>query len=227
MSTAEDSTTRFALTVVISGIAAALVGAAIGIAAVTASGSDAPMWVFARATGVTSYLLLTLITITGLLLAHPNRAQWRFLTPATQLRSHVGLTVFTLVFTLLHIVVLAIDPWAKVGWAGAFLPMAAEYRPVAVSLGVISLWAGVIAGVTAGMSGRVVGRWWRPLHRLAALAWILAWLHAVFAGSDTAGLMVMYAVTGLAVIVTATWRYASPNLRTSPERPRATEVSSR
>ena len=196
-------------TVVVTVIAAAFTGAGLGVVAVLLEGSDAELWLVARASGLMSYALLTVVTVTGIVLSMPHRAVLRWWAPVLRLRTHIALTVFALAFTVLHIVVLAVDPWAKVGWAGALLPLGAEYRPVPVTLGLISLWAGLIAGVSAALAGRGTGGWWRRLHRLAAVAWILAWLHGVFAGSDTAPLMGMYAVTGLAVILAATLRYSA------------------
>ncbi len=204
-------------------VAAVVTGAAVGVVTVLAGDSDAHLWLIARATGLMSYALLTIVTISGLLLAAPHRRALRFLTPATRLRAHIIVTVFTLVFTVIHIVVLAIDPWANVGWAGALLPFGAEYRPVPVTVGLIALWAGVISGVTAGFAGRGTGTWWRPLHRLAGVAWILAWLHGIFAGSDTPALLGMYALTGLAVILVAAWRYSAS--RHASRQDRATAVS--
>ena len=194
---------------VVTVIAATFTGAGLGVVAVLLEGSDAELWLVARASGLMSYALLTVVTVTGIVLSMPHRAVLRWWAPVLRLRTHIALTVFALAFTVLHIVVLAVDPWAKVGWAGALLPLGAEYRPVPVTLGLISLWAGLIAGVSAALAGRGTGGWWRRLHRLAAVAWILAWLHGVFAGSDTAPLMGMYAVTGLAVILAATLRYSA------------------
>lgn len=208
VSTATDVPARWT-TVVVTVIAAAFTGAGLGVVAVLLEGSDAELWLVARASGLMSYALLTVVTVTGIVLSMPHRAVLRWWAPVLRLRTHIALTVFALAFTVLHIVVLAVDPWAKVGWAGALLPLGAEYRPVPVTLGLISLWAGLIAGVSAALAGRGTGGWWRRLHRLAAVAWILAWLHGVFAGSDTAPLMGMYAVTGLAVILAATLRYSA------------------
>lgn len=221
------SSARFAALVALVAASAAVIGIALGLVIVAMQGSDAGMWLMARASGITAYLLLTLVTITGLVLAHPQRAAWRWWSPATRIRTHVVLTVFTLAFIVVHVVVLALDPWAKVGWAGALLPFGAEYRPLPVTLGLLSLWAGLIAGVSAGLAGRFAGRWWRPLHRLAGVAWILAWVHGVLAGSDTVALAAMYGLTGIAVIVVATWRYAQARHRTRHPRARRVTVDSR
>ena len=190
-------------------MSAALCGAFTGLVWQQLNSNQMPLWLVARAAGASAFVLLTAVTLAGIVLSHPDRARLRWPRPATRLRLHVSLTVFALVFTALHVVVLAVDPYAKVGWAGALLPMGAAYRPVPVTLGVISLWAGVVAGLSAALAGRVTIRWWRSLHRLSALAWLTAWAHALLAGSDTPAWTVAYIASGLAVLGAAWWRYAA------------------
>lgn len=194
------------------GLAAGVSGALLGYAWSTYSGADMGMWVLARASGFVSYVLLTAVTVMGLLLARPPRRANRILGQAQRLRLHVILAIFALVFTVLHVVVLALDPWAQVGWAGALLPFGSEYRPLPVTLGLLALWSGVISGATASLAGRGLGRIWLPLHRLAAVGWVLAWLHGVLAGSDTGAWLWMYVVTGLLVIVLVLRRVTAANV---------------
>lgn len=182
------------------GVSAGITGALLGYAWMTVTGTDMGLWVIARASGLISYLLLTAVTIFGLLLACPPKSAARILGVAQRLRLHVLLAIFALVFVVLHVVVLAIDPWAEVGWWGALVPFGSAYRPLPVTLGLLAFWSGLISGVTAGLAGRGLGRAWLPLHRLAAAGWVLAWLHGVLAGSDTGAWMWMYAVTGGIVI---------------------------
>ncbi len=172
-------------------------------------GSQMATWVLGRAAGVASYVLLLLLVVTGLVLSHPWARHLSFPAPRTRLTIHATLSLFTLAFTVLHLVVLALDPWAKVGWIGALLPMASGYRPVAVSLGVLALWAGVVTGVTARFAGSFAARHWWPIHKVAAALLLLVWAHSVFAGSDVAGLTVFYIVTGLFVVALAVTRYAA------------------
>lgn len=190
-------------------LAAGITGSLAGIAYSTITTSPMQPWLMARASGITAYLLLTLVTMMGLLLSHPRRARWTRPSSVARIRLHVVLTVLALAFTVFHFVVLALDPWAKVGWAGALLPMAADYRPIPVTLGVLSLWTGLVVGFSAALAGRGLGRIWLPLHRFSAIAWILAWVHGLLAGSDTAPLLTLYIATGAAVIVLALWRYMS------------------
>lgn len=208
---------RGVLTVLGVGVSAAATGAAVGLAWSTLTGDSMGLWLTARVTGLVSYLLLTAVTLMGLALAHPARSRWTWPSPASRLRVHAALTVFTLALIAIHIVVLVLDPWAQVGWAGALLPFGSDYRPLAVTLGLLSLWAGLIAGASAALAGRTGWRLWRPLHRVAAATWVLAWLHGVLAGSDTAAWLPLYAATGLAVMATAVWRYTSRSARPTTE----------
>ena len=118
--------------------------------------------------------------------------------------------MFTLALTVLHVVVLATDHYAGVGWRGTFVPMGASYRPVPVTLGVIGLYAGLLAGLTAALSGRrLVARIWWPVHKVAAGALALVWAHGVFAGIDTPLWLWLYLLTGAGILALAVWRYVA------------------
>jgi hypothetical protein len=184
----------------------------LGWAASAVSGSRNASWIVGRASGVTAYLLLLAVTAAGLALSHPARTRYRRPSTVTRIRAHAALATFALTFTGLHVLILATDSYAGVGWRGALVPLGSHYRPVPVTLGVIGLYAGLLAGGTAALAGRVSRRLWWPLHRSAAVTLLLVWLHGVLAGSDTPALSAGYVVTGLAVLALAVSRYvtASP-----------------
>ncbi len=175
----------------------------------TVSQSSMPAWTLARASGFASYLLMLVLVLMGLVLSHPRLSRVRRPRRLTQLRIHVALAVFTLAFTAIHIVVLATDPWAHVGWRGAFVPQASEYRPVAVTMGVVAMWATIITVVTAALAGRVFGRIWWAVHKVAATIFVLVWLHGLYAGSDSPTTLWFYLVTGATALVLALSRYSS------------------
>jgi hypothetical protein len=172
-------------------------------------GNPLAPWLLGRASGFTAYMLMWSLVVLGLLLSHPGAARMRRVSRLTRLRVHFALAVFTLAFTTLHVVVLATDRWAGVGWRGAVLPMASEYRPVPVTLGLLALWSGVVTGVTARLAGRRIGRFWWPIHKVAAVAFWLVWWHGLLAGSDTLSLTWLYLATGLLVLVVGVSRYAA------------------
>ncbi|HEY0530183.1 MAG TPA: hypothetical protein VGD29_01130 [Actinoplanes sp.] len=173
-----------------------------------ASDRNAP-WILGRASGIVSYLLLVALVGLGLVLAHPRRVRWRRPGPATRLRVHTSLAVFTLTFLVLHVVVLATDRYAKVGWWGALLPMASQYRPASVTLGVLGAYCGMLTGLTAAFAGGLARRVWWPVHKVAAGSLVLVWLHGVLAGTDSDALRPLYFGTGLVLVLLALSRYTA------------------
>lgn len=188
---------------------AAATGLAGGVALDTLRGTSKLTWLLGRASGLTSYVLLLALVTTGLVLSHPWSRRMRRPTPAARLGLHITLATFTLTFTVLHVVVLATDPWAHVGWRGVLLPLASSYRPVPVTLGVLALWAGLIAGLTARLAGSVAARVWWPVHKVAAGVLLLVWAHSVLAGTDAPILRWFYLLTGAAVLGLAVSRYSA------------------
>lgn len=185
----------------------------IGTAVQRVAGDKMAPWILGRSAGITSYLLLVGLVAFGLVLSHPARSRIRIPSSTTRIRAHVSLSVFTLVFTVLHIVVLATDTYAKVGWWGAFVPMGSEYRPLAVTLGVIGFYAGLAAGLTAALAGRLARRVWWPVHKVAIVSLVLVWLHGVLAGVDTPALLALYIVTGGLLLGLAWSRYTTSGPR--------------
>jgi len=173
---------------------------------------DAP-WIVGRASGITAYLLLVAVVTAGLVLSHPWRTRLHRPSTVTRIRVHAVLAGFTLAFTALHVIVLATDSYAGVGWTGALLPMGASYRPVPVTLGVIGLYSGLISGITAVLAGRIAARVWWPLHKVSAVALVLVWLHGLLAGSDAIALLLMYGLSGAGVIALAVTRYVATTPR--------------
>ncbi|MFZ0158121.1 MAG: hypothetical protein WAL50_03740 [Kineosporiaceae bacterium] len=184
-----------------------LTGWLAGRSAQAVAGDKNAPWILGRASGICTYLLLVALVALGLVLSHPWRARWSRPSAVVRIRAHVSLSVFTLAFLVLHIVVLATDSYAKVGWWGALLPMASGYRPVPVTLGVIAAYGGLLAGLTAAAAGRWAARVWWPVHKVAALSLVLAWLHGVLAGADSTAIGWLYAVTALGLVVLAASRY--------------------
>jgi hypothetical protein len=189
----------------------------LGRAAQHVSGNHNAPWIVGRASGITAYLLLVAVVTMGLLLAHPWRTRLHRPSTVTRIRVHAVLAGFALAFTALHVLVLATDPYAGVGWTGALLPMGASYRPAPVTLGVIGLYSGLISGITAALAGRIAARVWWPLHKMSAAALALVWLHGLLAGSDALALLLMYGFSGAAVIALAISRYVATTPRDQVE----------
>jgi DMSO/TMAO reductase YedYZ heme-binding membrane subunit len=156
-------------------------------------------WIAARALGVAAYLLLFLEVAAGLLLSHPRMtAEWR--KTRQVFPWHEMLSVFTGAFLALHIALLVLDPYAGVSIVGALVPGFSVYRPPAVAIGSVALYALVLTAITAKWTRLLPSGWWLKVHRFAAVVFLLTWVHAVLAGTDGGSLLPLYLATGLPIL---------------------------
>ena len=166
-------------------------------------------WITGRALGIAGYLSLCVLVALGIWIRHPWRFRWPVVHGETRLRLHATFATATVALVTGHLVALASDKYAGVGWRGALLPGFSQYRTFAVALGVTAFLFMILLAVTARSAGRLVGRHWEVAHHLALATFVLVWFHGVLAGTDTAALRVMYIVTGAAVGALAVTRYGA------------------
>ena len=156
-------------------------------------------WALARGSGMAALVLLTVVVGLGLALSlRMSSDAWpRVLTTA----GHRQLTNLALLMTGLHLAMLLVNADAAMSVADLAIPFASGYRPVATALGVLGLYVLLVIWVSTLMRARLGQRRWRALHRVAIVAWALAMLHGVFAGSDTGTpwAVFTYALAGLVV----------------------------
>lgn len=172
-------------------------------------------WIAARALGVTAYLLLALDVTLGLLLSHPRMTTaWR--KTKQVFPWHELVTVFLGAFLALHIVLLAADRFAGVGWIGVLVPGMSSYRPSAIAAGSVAMYALVITALTAKWTRLLPPGWWLRIHRFTVVVFLLAWLHAVLAGTDGGALTPLYVVTGAGILALGAARWWSARVR--PQR---------
>ena len=200
----------------LSGRAFVIIVAALGLLIVVATNQIVPatsayqaqmrLWLAGRATGITAYLLLTGQIVFGLILSHPvNQSTWKL--SKRLFPWHENLYVFVLAFLAAHIASLVLDPYAGVGIGGAFIPGLSSYRSSPVALGTLALYALLATGLTARYTKLLPAGFWLKLHRFAIVAFILAWMHGMLAGTDGSALLPMYVVSGTVVLFAAAYRY--------------------
>jgi predicted ferric reductase len=164
------------------------------------------VWLIARAAGITAYLILTFVVAVGLLLSHPvNKSTWML--SKRIFPWHENLFMFTVAFTVGHIVSIVLDPWAGVGLAGALIPGLSSFRSVPVALGTLGLYGLLFAGLTARYTRALPRSSWLTIHRLSILIWAVTWGHGILSGTDTNGIGWLYIVTGLAILGATAYRY--------------------
>ena len=176
------------------------------VPATTDRQAELRFWMAARATGIVAFLLLTLQIVLGLVLSHPtNRSTWNVSKRIFPWHEH--LWVFVMAFLIAHIVSLVIDPKSGVSVGAVFIPGLAEYRSSPVAIGTFALYAFIVTAVTARWTKLLPRGAWLALHRLALLIFVMAWMHGVLAGTDTASLVPLYVAAGLLVTFAGAYRY--------------------
>ena len=188
------------------GSAAIVLAASMGVGALLARHSGGVIhdrmfpWIMSRCFGLAAYVSLTALVVVGVWFRHPWRVRRRTPSPQALLRAHVALTAATLVLLAGHIVAVALDRYAGVGWVGTFLPGQSSYRAFAVGLGSMAMYGIVMVTATAALAGSLSRRFWLPVHHLSSLWFGAALVHGVLGGSDSRTLWWMYAGSGLLVL---------------------------
>ena len=166
-------------------------------------------WILGRGLGTACYLALTAMVVLGIWLRHPWRT--RMWSPRLEelLRAHVTLAACTITLLAGHLTAIALDHYAGVGWIGTFVPWHAAYRPTAVALGTLALYAVVLIAATAALAGAIGRRIWFPIHTVSATVFGLTLMHGLLSGSDSHALRWMYVVTGAAVVAVQVSRWTA------------------
>lgn len=140
-------------------------------------------WYLSRSSGIVALVLLVLSVVWGILLA--TRALRPMDRPAWLLDLHRWLGGTALVMTGLHLLGLYLDGYIDFGVAELLVPGTSEYRPLAVAIGVVSMYVMVAIQATSYLRHRLSTRVWRTTHMLSyGLVWGAA-IHAGLAGTDT------------------------------------------
>ena len=140
-------------------------------------------WEVARAGGLVAYGLLAASVAIGLIVSLKWRSPlWtRFVT--TEL--HRFVTLLALIFTAIHTVMVAIDPFIKFSPIEVIVPFISHYRPLWLGLGVIATYLAVAVYLSDRLRTRVGYAWWRRFHYLSFAVFLLALVHGLGTGSDS------------------------------------------
>lgn len=149
------------------------------------------LWYLIRALGMVALLAFTASTALGALsvvgssgVAGADRRLVRQLV-------HRSVAVLALVVLGLHIVCSVLDSFVTIPVTAALLPFGSGYRPLAVGIGVLGMYAVIVAALSGAVRGRLAtagdaaARAWRVVHMAAYAGWALSVVHGLTAGSDT------------------------------------------
>ena len=163
-------------------------------------------WFVTRAAGLIAYLLLWFSTVWGL--AVPSKLVAPLLEQTYTFDFHQFISLLSIGFTVLHIIVLMVDQYLPFTIWQVLIPFLAPYRPFWVGVGVISFYIISLVTITFYLRSRIGMSAFRSIHELSLIGYLGATLHGLFAGTDGAlpGMEIIYLGGGLVVtILTVHW----------------------
>jgi hypothetical protein len=140
-------------------------------------------WDIARSGGFVAYGLLTLAVALGLALA----MRWQAPRWPRQINSelHNFVTLLSLVFVVIHVLAVWLDPFTTFGWSEVFIPFVSHYRAIWMAFGIVALYLGLALAASVWLRPYIGYEWWRRLHVLTLVVYLLVTVHGLTTGSDT------------------------------------------
>lgn len=168
--------------------------------------SSEALWALGRGNGIVALAFLTLSVVLGVASrsGRPMFTLPRF--GVAGLHRFVALAATLLV--LLHMVLLFLDPYAKLTVIDFVVPFLGAYRPVWQGLGTVAVDLLIIVVITSLLRDRLSPRVFQTVHWSTYLLWPVSMAHALGNGTDAGRLwfQVFAGCCALAVGVVVVWR---------------------
>jgi methionine sulfoxide reductase heme-binding subunit len=146
---------------------------------------DHAWWLASRSAGVVAYLLLSAAVVLGLAMAlriAPPR-----MTPLLR-AVHERIALVALGALAAQGLLLLGDGFLRPGLGDILVPFAMSYRPAWTGIGILAGYLTATLSLMYYARHRIGARRWRAAHRLIPLAWAMAVVHVIGAGSDAGSL---------------------------------------
>jgi len=161
-------------------------------------------WYLTRASGIVLLVLLTVVTVLGILVA--GRPANDRIPGFVAADLHRRLSVLALVLLVGHVAVSIADSYVTITWLDAVVPFVTTYRPLWTGLGTLALDVLLLVAVTSALRHRMSARAWRAVHMSAYAMWPLAVVHTLGDGSDVRSTpMLAVTLASVLVVVAAGW----------------------
>lgn len=164
-------------------------------------------WYLARASAFVAYGLLWLSMLLGLTMTNKLARVWPGGPIAFDLHQHTSL--LGLAFALFHALVLLGDHYIGYSLAKILMPFSSTaYKPLEVGLGQIALYLLALVGLSFYTRALIGRKLWRSIHFLSFALFIMALLHGVGSGTDSATpfALIFYWLTGGTVLFATVYR---------------------
>ena len=146
---------------------------------------DYGWWLASRSAGIVAYLLLSLAVVIGLATA------LRVGAPRVRMDLrvvHERISLLALGGVAAHGLFLLGDPWLNPGVGGVLVPFTMSYRPLWTGVGILGGYLAAGLALSFYVRRRIGTRRWRVAHRFIPIAWALAAVHVIGAGTDAVSL---------------------------------------
>ena len=185
--------------------------------AMDAFGSAHRWWYMGRAAGFVAYALMLASMLLGIGIS--SRVFDGVLVRPWVFDMHQFFSIFALVATAFHALILLPDPYAHFSIGELLVPFASPYRPIAVALGVIAFYGSVAVAVSYYAKQWIGQRGWRMLHYASFALFAAALVHGATAGADSGEtwVQVLYLVSGLAVVFVTFFRILAARSQSRPK----------
>ncbi|GAA5198246.1 hypothetical protein GCM10023346_34990 [Arthrobacter gyeryongensis] len=167
---------------------------------------DQALWAVGRGSGVVAIVLLTLSVLLGIGVRSGRTVVGipRFAVTLV----HRNVSLFSLLFVVVHIVSLLLDPFAQLRLVDFFVPFLGAYKPFWLGLGTIAFDLLIVVTITALLRNRIGPKMFKAVHWLVYAMWPVSVLHAIGNGTNgrDAWFLVLAGSCVIAVAGAIAWR---------------------
>jgi len=140
-------------------------------------------WYITRASGLMAYLLVWFSTLWGFAIS--SKILDPFLERTFTYDFHEHLSLLSLGFVLLHLIVLMLDRVEPMSLVEVLIPFVSNYRPFWTGIGIIAFYLSILVTVTFYIRSWISMKTFRTIHYLSIVAYVGALFHGLYAGTDS------------------------------------------
>jgi len=139
-------------------------------------------WYLSRGSAFVALSLLWLSMALGLLITNKMARTWPGVPVSFAL--HEFISILGLGFALFHALILLGDRYIGYTLVQVLVPFSSSYEPFWVGIGQVSFYTILIVTLSFYVRTRIGQKTWRSLHYVSFIAYLVALLHGIAAGSD-------------------------------------------
>jgi methionine sulfoxide reductase heme-binding subunit len=165
--------------------------------------NDKLAWYVSRSSGWVAFVLLAITVVWGILSI--TKVIERKGLPRWMMDLHKYLALLTVAFTAMHLGALVADNFIHIGWREILVPYALDWKPGAVTFGIIALYLLVVVQVSSWLRPHLPRKVWKATHMLSYPAMWLVAMHGLRAGTDSSNIALrvgVMVIVGLTAFVT-------------------------